>query len=565
MGTVIQDMPHIHPGNQPRWDRFERADLFEQYRELRTQGISERQAAQELKVPRTTLQAWRLWHDSLDICAHVADFFQSGPGLAFLHRLVVAFHRVCVEVGACGIRLVCLFLHLTGLDRFVAASYGAQQQVNVPVEQAMVTYHHDETIRLAQDMPHKDLTVTQDETFTGGLCLITMDPESNCIILEQVAQARDQTSWNAWMAPALAQFNCRVIQSTRDEAPGLLAYVEHYLEAHHSPDVFHGQHELVKAVSAPMATKERAAPKAVTHAREQLDRLQTYPQSAGDEPENSRPARAPQEPLSLEQAEQALEAASHEHERLAEQREQVKASIRGIGHDYHFVDLERGVRRHGQLIAADIQGHIEQIRTIAQHEGLSQSSLERIEKAERVVPKMQATIEFVSRYVSQQVAQLDVTPPISFAMHAKLIPAYYLDRVAQTRSVRDGEPLRELAERLRAPLFEPDGVWSALSPESQDQLHGEAKRLAEVFQRSSSNVEGRNGYLSLRSHQLRGLDLPRKRECFTAIHNFFLTRPDGTTAAERFFGQKPQSMFAAILASVDIPPAPLSPPRRAVV
>jgi hypothetical protein len=45
---------------------------------------------------------------------------------------------VCVEVGACGIRLVCLFLDLTGLDRFVAASYGAQQQVNVQVEHAMV-------------------------------------------------------------------------------------------------------------------------------------------------------------------------------------------------------------------------------------------------------------------------------------------------------------------------------------------------------------------------------------------------------------------------------------------
>src|SRR5262249_8339825 len=54
-----------------------------------------------------------------------------------------------------------------------------------------------------------------------------------------------------------------------------------------------------------------------------------------------------------------------------------------------------------------------------------------------------------------------------------------------------------------------------LSCETQDQLHNEAKRLATVFQRSSSNVEGRNGYLSLRSHQLRGLDRPRKRECFT--------------------------------------------------
>jgi Family of unknown function (DUF6399) len=476
---------------------------------------------------------------------------------------VIGFHLVCVEVGACGIRLVCLFLHLTGLDRFVAASYGAQQQVNVQIEQTVVTYRHDETARLAQDMPRKDLTVPQDETFTGGLCLITMDPESNFILVEQLAQARDQVSWNACMAPALAQRNCRVIQSTSDEAPGLLASVEHSLEAHHLPDLFHVQHELVKAVSGPMATKERAAHKAVTEAKEQLERLQNDPQSAGNETEKRAPGRPPKEPVSLEQAEQALEAASREHARLCEQRAQVKASIRGLGHDDHFVDLERGVRRNGQLIAADIQEHIDQMRSVAQYEGRSQRCLERIDKAERVVPKMQGTIEFVSRYVAQQVAQLDVTPPVSFAMHAKLIPAYYLDRVAGTRSVSDGEPLHELAERLRAPLFESGGVLNALSPEAQDHLHDEAQRLATVFQRSSANVEGRNGYLSLRSHQLRGLDLPRKRACFTAMHNFFLPRPDGTTAAERFFGQKPRSMFAAILESVELAPAPLSPPRKA--
>jgi hypothetical protein len=563
VGTVIQDMPEINPGSQPRWDRFERADLFEQYRELRTQGVSERQAAKELKVPRTTLQAWRVWHDTLDICPHVADFFQSGPGMAFLHRLVVAFHMVCVEVGACGIRLVCLFLNLTGLNRFVAASYGAPQQLNVQIEQAMVAYDQDETARLAKAMPKKDLTVTQDETFTGGLCLITIDPDSNFIILEQLAQARDQVSWNDAMAPALAKFNCRVIQSTSDEAPGLVAYVEHYLEAHHSPDLFHVQHELVKAVSGPMATKERAAYKAVIEAQEQLQRLQTHPISTGEVPDKRGPGRPSKEPVSLEQAQQALESATEEHERLAEQRAKVQQSIRGIGHDYHFVNLERGVRRNGQRIAADMQEHIEQIRTVAQQEGLSQSCLERIDKAERVVPKMQGTIEFVSRYVTEQVAQLELTPPTSFVMHAKLIPSYYLDRVAETRSVSDGAPLRDLAERLRTPLFAPGGALSTLSPRAQDYLQDEAQRLAAVFQRSSSNVEGRNGYLSLRSHQLRGLDLPRKRQCFTAMHNFFLTRSDGTTAAERFLGQKPRSMFAAILESVELAPAPLSPPRKA--
>ena len=122
MGTLIQDKQERAPDRQPRWDRFERADLFEPYRELRIQGISQRQAAKQLKVPRTTLQAWRLWHDTLDICPNGAEFFQRGPGLAFLHRLVLAFHLVCIEVGACGMRLACLFLKLSGLDRFVAAS-----------------------------------------------------------------------------------------------------------------------------------------------------------------------------------------------------------------------------------------------------------------------------------------------------------------------------------------------------------------------------------------------------------------------------------------------------------
>jgi hypothetical protein len=120
--------------------------------------------------------------------------------------------------------------------------------------------------------------------------------------------------------------------------------------------------------------------------------------------------------------------------RLAEHRAQVKASIRGIGHDYHFVDLERGVRRNGRLMAADLPARLEPIRTVTQHEGRSQSCLERIEKAERVVPKMQATIEFVSRYGAQQVKQLDVPPPVSFAILAKVILSYYLDRVGHIPS-----------------------------------------------------------------------------------------------------------------------------------
>src|SRR5262249_16214869 len=145
------------------------------------------------------------------------------------------------------------------------------------------------------------------------------------------------------------------------------------------------------------------------------------------------------------------------------------------------------------------------------------------------VPNMQATIECVSGYVRQQVQQLALAPSQSFAMHARLMPSSSLDHVASTRTVTQGEPLRALAKHLRTPLFAPGGTFEEYSPMQQEQHKTHAATLAEVFQRPSSHVEERNGSLALRNHQLRGLDHPRKRTCLTAVHNFFLTRADGTT------------------------------------
>ena len=102
---------------------------------------------------------------------------------------------------------------------------------------------------------------------------MAMDPDSNYLLLEQVAQGRDQDTWKALMEQALSGLNCQVIQSTSDEAPGLLAYVAHHLGAHHSPDLFHVQQERVKAASGPLATKQRAASKAAAEAQARLEQV----------------------------------------------------------------------------------------------------------------------------------------------------------------------------------------------------------------------------------------------------------------------------------------------------
>src|SRR5229473_1612633 len=128
----------------------------------------------------------------------------------------------------------------------------------------------------AKPRRHDDRTPRWDRTRRAELFDQSRDLHAQGLSLRQAAQARDQDTWPALMEQALSGLNCHIMQATSDEAPALLAYVEHHLGAHHSPDLFHVQHALVKAVSGPMATKQRAAGKAATEAQERLAQVQGH-------------------------------------------------------------------------------------------------------------------------------------------------------------------------------------------------------------------------------------------------------------------------------------------------
>ena len=110
--------------------------------------------------------------------------------------------------------------------------------------------------------------------------------------------------------------------------------------------------------------------------------------------------------------------------------------------------------------------------------------------------------------------RVQVTPEIAVSPTLQVI----LKQLAQDRDQATWKALMAPA------LAHLNREVSQLSPETHRDLQKQSRELAEIFQRSSSNVEGRKGYLSLRNHQLRGLDRPRKWACLTTIHNFFLTR-----------------------------------------
>jgi len=114
-----------------------------------------------------------------------------------------------------------------------------------------------------------------------------------------------------------------------------------------------------------------------------------------------------------------------------------------------------------------------------------------------------------------------------------------------------------LSAQLLEPLRQPTHPLQALPLATRQHHEAVARGGADLFQRSSSCVEGRNGQLSLYHHgchRLRGRKLP----ALTAIHNYHIRRPDGTTAAERFFGRGHPLLFELVLARV----SRLPPPRR---
>jgi len=171
-----------------------------------------------------------------------------------------------------------------------------------------------------------------------------------------------------------------------------------------------------------------------------------------------------------------------------------------------------------------------------------------------------ATLAFFFATVRQRVAALSLSPDIAAAVLGQPIPALYIERVAARSNCAKARTRRHALSALTLkPLLEPQHPIQALDIETRAHIEQVAGHCADLFQRSSSAVEGRNAQLSLHHHGRHRLS-ERKLAALTAGHNFHIRRPDSTTAAQRFVGRAPPPLFEQIIARVPLPPRPRRPP-----
>ncbi len=296
-----------------------------------------------------------------------------------------------------------------------------------------------------------------------------------------------------------------------------------------------------------LAAKTQQADKALAEA------WQALTQAAEIQPDNHRatddaPCRMPAQER-VASAEVALAEAQA-------QQTQAQAAIQAISRTYHPYPLDTAQPQSRAAVEQRLAQAFDHLEQLAETAALSPRCGARLAKARRVLTDRLATVTFFIMTVTARIEALDLAPAVASAVLNQLLPALSLQRVAErTQTASERQRLQQHATVLLNSLNAPESPLTGLPSEQRALIEQVTTECADLFQRSRSCVEGRNGQLALHHHHLHRIR-PRKLTALTTVHNSFIRRPDGTTPAERLFGSRPADLFEWLLDHVPMPARP---------
>ena len=456
--------------------------------------------------------------------------------------------------------MICFFEN-AGLAPFLACSYGVHQGIARTVQDGIVSYGEEQHATLARGMPPRPITLCEDEVYlTSDPWLVGMEPASGFLLVECWAAHRDEKTWNRAVEQGLAGLPVVVVQGTSDMAKGIVAHVTHGLGAHHSPDLMHLQQDLHQATSLPLQKQLKQAQDEATQreyqvylaAAEEID-YEFGPRRDGPRPDFA--GRMQEKKTERRQAQQELM-------RCQDRQEEVKEAIRGLADDYHPFDAQTGAARSAKTLKKTLEMRLEVIQEVADAAELPEKSHVKINRVRKVVPKMVGTLVWFWCQVRSLLAGKTWTKEEKEMFEKKVLAwAYWQHASNRGRDAKHRRELRQTAHRCRE-VVEVDPIWQAMHEERRQEMLALAQECAGRWVRSSSCVEGRNAVLRLRHHGRRGFS-EKALKVLTVLHNYWICRPDGTTAAERFFGKKPDDLFEWLLKRFPSLPRPVSSRQQA--
>jgi hypothetical protein len=460
-------------------------------------------------------------------------FWETEEGRRWLIRLVVAtLYTFSLKrgVGAETIREFFVRLHL---ERHVGCSPSALRGLVDVLAQAI--------LETAQAWEREGMTVGEtrpiigavDETFLERMMLVFMDLVSGYLLFEEVAADRTYDTWHTLVKARLEALGVGVFYLVSDRAKALIKLAETGLDCLSLPDLFHLIHDLGKSYALSIWSRLRQARQALRQAQERLDTCQAS-DSRGD---------------GVQQAQALVEAREAEVTRWEGVHRTYRHHLEHLSLMVHPWQLWGSTRQRSEDVEYQLRAEIVAIETLVETNGLPVKK-KALDKVRRQLSGLSAVVDCWWQRVWQDLQQVALTPMWTRWVEELLLPLmYWHEQVSRTSCPKRKAKLLEALAAVQA-AFETHPITHQLAPAVLVGWKAWAAEHARAFQRASSAVEGRNGYLSQMQHNHRGLPKGRYK-VWTVLHNFDCHAADGTTPASRFFRCAFPDFFETVLSKVD--------------
>ncbi len=464
--------------------------------------------------------------------------WETEAGEAWLKLLMVAvlysFGMEC-HVGA---DKLSRFFKLIRIDTHVGISPSALRQQLSRMESLLPLFQ--QRCESGVSAQPRSAVVAMDETFFGDfLILVLMDLSSGYLILEDISHDRRFDTWFEKAIPRLKELGIDVNHAVSDRAKALIKLAITGFDCQSGADVFHAQQDISKWLGTTLGRRHEQA-------KTQLETAEALLQKKPHD-NLAEMVRVVEAELTIKQM---LETRTDYHENLA-----------GIAEDVHPFSLSSQQPNRAEQVTSNLEKRAQAFEKIAQSQEISDSKLT-MNKFRNQLNDLAANVEVWWLWVMEILAGLSVDEATQYWLSHTLLPTvYWHQQLHKTQNPRQREKYhqawQQAAQNLQTDAF------TAILPESELQRWLEwAEWMARNFHRSSSAVEGRNGYLSQMYHNGRGLTEKRLR-ALTVIHNYGLKRADGTTAAMRLFGQTFPDLFSWLVDEMGVLPLPRKGRERA--
>jgi hypothetical protein len=386
----------------------------------------------------------------------------------------------------------------------------------------------------------RSIVAAMDETFFGDfLILVLMDLSSGYLLLEDISHDRRFDTWFEKAIPRLTELGIDVNHAISDRAKALIKLAITGFDCQSGADLFHAQQDVSKWLGATLGRRHEQA-------KTQLETAEALLQKKPD---------------NLAELVQVVDA-ERAYKPIKEARTDYHENLAGIAEDVHPFSLQTQQINRAEQVTSSLEKRAQAFEKIAESQDIPDSK-QTMNKFRNQLNDLASNVETWWLWVIEILAGLSVDEATQhWLIHALLPTVYWQQQLHKTQNPSQREKYyqawQQAVQTLQADVF------TATLPESELQRWLEwAEWMARNFHRSSSAVEGRNGYLSQMYHNGRGLTEKRLR-ALTVIHNYGLKRADGTTAAMRLFGRDFPDLFSWLVDEMGALPLPRKGRDRAI-